>query len=186
MDSLIEKAQRGDTRAFEKLVKKYDRQILSLAYQISQNIQDAEDIYQEVFMRAFKNIKSFNKKSTFFTWLYRIAINCSITYCNTRQRRYHPSLDEEKDEFSWEPSDTMLTPDKSALNQELKEKIKRGVNTLPPMQKMTFILRFYHQLKIKEIARLTNKAEGTIKNYLFRATRNMQKKLSPYMESEVI
>ncbi|MFO7891480.1 MAG: sigma-70 family RNA polymerase sigma factor [bacterium] len=186
MNGLIEKAQKGDTRAFEKLVKKYDRQILSLAYQISGNTQDAEDIYQEVFMRAFKSITSFNQKSSFFTWLYRIAVNCSLTYCNRRKSKAHMPLEDEENDFSWQPVDDLPTPDKTVLNQELKEKIKRGVNTLSPMQKTTFILRFYHQLKIREIAQVTDKAEGTIKNYLFRATRNMQKKLSPYVESEVI
>ena len=186
MDRLIEKAQKGDTRAFEKLVKKYDRQILSLAYQISGNTQDAEDIYQEVFMRAYKGLTSFNQQSSFFTWLYRIAINCSITYCNKKNRRSHMSLEDEEKDFSWEPVDDMPTPEKITLNHELNEKIKRGVNALPPMQKTTFILRFYHQLKIKEIAQVTDKAEGTIKNYLFRASRNMQKKLSSYVVSEVI
>jgi len=186
MESLIEKAQQGDTQAFEKLVKKYDRQVLSLAYQISGNTQDAEDIYQEVFMRAFKGLSSFNKKSSFFTWLYRIAVNCSLTYCNKRSKRSHVPLENEGKDFSWEAIDNMPTPDKAVVNQELKGKIKRGVDNLSPMQKTTFILRFYHQLKIKEIAQITDKAEGTIKNYLFRATRNMQKKLSPYVESEVI
>jgi len=95
-------------------------------------------------------------------------------------------LEDEKNDFYWEAIDDMPTPDKTTLNQELKEKIKRGVNALPPMQKTTFILRFYHQFKIKEIAEITDNAEGTIKNYLFRATRNMRKKLYPYLESEVI
>lgn len=186
MNGLIEKAQKGDTRAFEKLVKKYDRQILSLAYQISGNLQDAEDIYQEVFMRAFTNMKSFNQKSSFFTWLYRIAINCSLTYCDKRKRKSHLPLEDKENDFSWQPVDDKPTPEKITLDQELKEKIKRGVNALPPMQRTTFILRFYHQLKIKEIAQVTDKAEGTIKNYLFRASRNMQKKLSSYVVSEVI
>lgn len=186
MESLIVKAQQGDTRAFEKLVKKYDRQVLSLACQISGNTQDAEDIYQEVFMRAYKGLSSFNKKSSFFTWLYRIAVNCSLSYCDQRKRKSHMPLENEEKDFTWEAVDDMPTPDKAVVNQELKGKIKRGVDTLSPMQKTTFILRFYHQLKIKEIAQITDKAEGTIKNYLFRATRNMQKKLSPYVESEVI
>ena len=108
MDSIIEKAQAGSIRAFEKLVRKYDRQILSLAYQFSQNTEDAEDICQEVFMQAFKNIKSFNRRSSFFTWLYRIAVNYSLTYCSTRKHSDHQSLNEGEDGFVYEPVDFRL------------------------------------------------------------------------------
>lgn len=185
MNKLIQRAQEGDTKAFEELVRKYDRQVFSLAFQISRNYQDAEDIYQEVFIKVFKNIGSFNFKSTFFTWLYRITVNCALSFYKKRKNKNHISLEERGDNFLKETADISSTPEKTALDNELKEKIRESVDLLPQKQRTAFILRFYHQLKIKEIAMVTGCAEGTIKNYLFRAAGKMKVSLSSYIENEV-
>ena len=87
--ALVQRAQEGDAEAFERLVHQYDRRVLTLAYQLVGNTQDAEDVYQEAFMRAYDKIGKFRFESDFYTWLYRIVVNCAISYRKKRNRQLH-------------------------------------------------------------------------------------------------
>ncbi|MDZ7271599.1 MAG: sigma-70 family RNA polymerase sigma factor, partial [candidate division KSB1 bacterium] len=86
---LIRRAQQGDSQAFDQLVRRHDRQVLSLAYDLTGNIEDAKDIYQEVFLRTYRRIQSFRFESAFSTWLYRITLNCALSF---RRRRMQEDL----------------------------------------------------------------------------------------------
>ena len=183
MEPLIKKAQKGDTQAFEELVKKYDSRVLSIAYQIAGNQQDAEDIYQETFIKVFRGIDSFRSDSSFYTWLYRIAVNCSLSYCKKKKRNTHVPLDNGENDFFWKAVDSGLGPEGQITNKELRRKIEEGVDKLPPMQKAVFVLKYFHGQKIKEISWITDCAEGTVKNYLFRARETVKQDISSYIRN---
>jgi len=183
---LVLQAQEGNLWAFEKLVCKYDQRVLGLAYQLLGNHQDAEDIYQEVFMRVHHNIKKFRFQSDFYTWLYRIVVNCAISYRKKRNRQRHLSIEETGERESglqWTPTDPGIHPDAVVNNLELRQMIAMELNGLPLMQRVVFTLRFFQDFKIKEIAQIIGCSEGTVKNYLFRSTQKMRKGLSPYVNS---
>lgn len=183
---LIYKAQQGNTQAFEKLIKQYDRRVLALAYQLVGNTQDAEDVYQEVFMKVYKNIQRFRFESDFYTWLYRIAVNCAITYRKKRNRHIHAHIGEagnQENGKTYTPSDSAPGPEKKLMNHEIKQQIEMNLDRLPLMQRVVFTLRFLQDFRIKEIANIINCSEGTVKNYIFRSTQKMRKHLTPYLQS---
>ena len=183
---LVLQAQEGNLWAFEKLVCRYDQRVLGLAYQLLGNHQDAEDVYQEVFMRVHHNIKKFRFQSDFYTWLYRIVVNCAISYRKKRNRQRHLSIEEtgeRENGWQWTPTDPEIHPDAVVNNLELRQMIAMELNGLPLMQRVVFTLRFFQDFKIKEIAQIIGCSEGTVKNYLFRSTQKMRKGLSPYVNS---
>jgi RNA polymerase sigma-70 factor (ECF subfamily) len=183
---LIEQAQAGNRWAFERIVSQYERKVLSLAYQLVGNTQDAEDIYQEAFMRVYRNIGKFRFQSDFYTWLYRIVVNCAISYRKKRTRHLHRSIDEAAEKESrwhWTPTDDKPGPDRLVMNAEITEKIDATLHSLSLMQRTVFVLRFFQDFKIKEIASIIGCSEGTVKNYLFRGTQKMRKNLSAYVKA---
>lgn len=181
---LINLAQKGDMRAFEQLIYKYDRIVLNIAYSYRADQEDAKDIYQEVFMRVFRSLKNFQFKSEFSTWLYRIAANVCINYKNDRYRNLKDSIDKniyEDSQDSVSFADTIQgyeRSDRSLLNSELKDYLNQALDQLPAQQKMAFTLKFYDELKIKDISEIMNCAEGTIKRYIFNATNKVKEYLS--------
>jgi len=183
---LVLQAQEGNRWAFEKLVHKYDKRVLALAFQLVGNKQDAEDIYQEAFMRVYHKINRFRFESDFYTWLYRIVVNCAISYRKKRNRHRHQSIEQTgARENGWQciPADPGASPDTLVSNVELIEQIQSNLETLPLMQRVVFILRFFQDFKIKDIAEIIGCSEGTVKNYLFRSTQKMRRNLSPYVKT---
>lgn len=182
--AIIREAQRGNVVAFESLVKNYDRQVLQLAYNMVNNTQDAEDIYQEVFVRVYKSLHRFEFKSEFSTWLHRVVVNYCINYQKKRGRLKAYSIDGDipNGDENWKM--TIKTeehnPEKSLLNVELSKEIDAALDQLSPKQKTVFVLRHYHGQKLREIAKILKCSEGTVKNYLFRATQKMQRLLQEY------
>lgn len=175
---IIKQAQNGSIRAFEHLVKQYDRSVISLAYSYVRSNEDVKDIYQEVFMRVYKSLTSFNFESKFSTWLYRITANVCLTHRSRRQIHNHALLDSvvEPDKSSDAMTDN-YTPDKQLMDSEIPKHVEKAMNILSPNQKMVFLLRFIKGYKIREIGEVMNISEGTVKNYLFTATERMRDKL---------
>lgn len=183
---LIHRAQEGSRMAFEQLVQKYDRKIIAVALQLVGNTEDAEDIVQDVFMRVYKNIHHFRFESDFYTWLYRIVVNCAISYRRKRSRHMHRSIEEAAESFvgrTWTPASTGPGPDSQALGKELKEQIDSALDDLSLMQRIVIVLKYFHDFKIREIAVIIGCSEGTVKNYLFRGTQKMKRGLASYTES---
>lgn len=187
-NQLILKAQQGDTNAFEQLVYRYDKHVLGIAASFRNNEEDAKDIYQEVFLRAFRGIKNFRFQSEFSTWLYRIATNVCLTFSNKKKKYVHTSIDEEfegEDSETFKLSDTIAGDsfsDSQTFNNELNEYVLKAVETLSPKLKMVFTLKHIHDYKIKEIAVMMNCAEGTIKGYLFAATQKLRIQLKHLLD----
>jgi RNA polymerase sigma-70 factor (ECF subfamily) len=186
-NQLILKAQNGDNVAFEQLVMKYDRHVLNIAYSYRNNRDDADDIYQEVFLRVHKGLKNFQARSKFSTWLYRITVNVCIEFKRKENVRRHESLnrtaDDEENTISYETTiDSGLRTDKNILDSEMNNLIQTEVDKLPKQLKMAFTLKYYQGLKIKEISKMMNCTEGTIKSYLFTSSRKLREKLKPILE----
>ena len=164
---LIKKAQKGDKRAFQELVKLHDSQVFSLIMRYTNDKDVAHDIYQEVFMNVYKNIGSFSFKSEFFTWLYRITVNTSLSFIKKEKRHRHSDEEIESTlEYSYSQDDSMFMYD--LINEAHK---------LPEKQKMVFFLRFQNDLKINEIADIMNVDPGTVKGYLSRSIKKIKTSL---------
>ncbi|MDP6790048.1 MAG: RNA polymerase sigma factor [Candidatus Marinimicrobia bacterium] len=171
---LIINAQAGNAESFHQLVALHDDRIMALAFQLSKNQSDAEDIYQDVFVKAWKNIKSFRMESEFFTWLYRITVNTFLTHQKKLSRM--KIQDSEYDPLDWVPSSS----DERTSSDEVNSAVQIAVKSLPEKQQTVFILKHMQNLKIREIANIMEITEGTVKKYLFRAMEKMRKELKEY------
>ncbi len=171
--ALIRSAQGGDQRAFHDLVAIYDARIMALALQILQNKEDAEDIYQEVFLKAWRSIASFAFKSDFYTWLYRITANTCFSYRSGKQRHHLENIALEEGYHD-------VYTDKNRDRSDQQEQMLLAVDALPTKQKTVFVLRHYQGHKIKDIATLLGCTSGTVKRYLHRATLKLRKELAAY------
>lgn len=182
---LIIQAQKGNQNAFEELVYRYDRSVLSIALKYSNNEDDAKDLYQEVFIRVYRSIKGFRFQSEFSTWLFRITTNVCLTYKSRSKEHLRVSIDKDIDDEENEIRETTelvydgLSPEEISSGADIGEVVNAAVESLSPKQKMTFVLKHYEGYKIREIAEMLNCKEGTVKKYLFDATKNLRKKLSP-------
>ena len=185
---LIKQAQKGDALAFEQLIYQYDRQVLNIALSFRYDEEDAKDIYQEVFLRVYNGLKNFKFKSEFSTWLFRITTNVCITYKEKKERHTHDSLDREvsREEDETRTLSDMIQGDDSAddlaVNSEHAEYIQSALNILPPQQRMAFTLKYFDGYKIKEISKMMQCKEGTIKRYIFNATEKMRDRLKGVFE----
>ncbi len=181
--AIIKEAQRGNLMAFETLVKRYDRQVLQLTRSIVHHVEDAEDIYQEVFVRVFRNLRKFHFRSEFSTWLYRVVVNHCLNFKKRSGRKRTFSLENESSSGeNWQTTikGTGKNPEQSMLNTELGDQIDQAIDQLSDRQRVVFELRHYHGHKLKEIAEIMGCSEGTVKNYLFRATQKLQQLLIEY------
>ena len=187
VDSLIRAAQRGDQDAFEQLVRAYDQSVLRLAMNLLRSPEDARDVYQEAFLRVYKNLDSFRFDCSFHTWLYRIVTNICLDQLRKRKvRKEEPSVVE----TSEGPVDRMDTfeeegpnadPERSMWNRELKHRIEGALAELTPRERMVFELRHYQGLRLRNIGEMLGTTEEAAKNCLFRATQKMRSVLGDFL-----
>jgi len=179
---LVRKAKSGDRRAFGKLVDKYHYKILYLAFDLVGNYEDAKDLAQEVFIRAFEKLHQFQERSHFSTWLYRIAVNLSVDVHRRRQRNPHQSLEKSIDEIhrtaSAEESVVTTSPEISIESDAMKAQIDGALEKLSRKQRTAIVLRYFHQKSSKEIAEIMGINENTVRIHIFRAIRNLKQHLS--------
>jgi RNA polymerase sigma-70 factor (ECF subfamily) len=175
---LIQRAKLGDMGAFEELVFRYDRQVLTIAARYVQSAEDAKDIYQEVFLRVFRSLPRFQLRSQFSTWLFRITTNVCLSHRTKRKRHVHTSLNQDsEDEHGGIQADTIIgtsATDEHVENSDTALHVAQAVETLSPKQKLVFTMKYYDEYKIREIAEMTGLNEGTVKRYLFAATRKVR------------
>ncbi|MCD6508652.1 sigma-70 family RNA polymerase sigma factor [Candidatus Poribacteria bacterium] len=184
---LVKRFQEGDFEAFNELVRRYRKRVYEIAYNFTHNPDDALDLTQEIFLRAFKSLGTFRHKSSFYTWLYSISRNYCIDYTR-RKKRYHEmeineNLPHKGENYLYSGS-RISSPDDKVEREELRRKIEEAIDSLPDMQRQVFILRHYEGLSLKEIAGVLNRSIGTVKANLFHATRKLREILSPYVRGE--
>jgi RNA polymerase sigma-70 factor, ECF subfamily len=181
--ALVRKAQEGDRLAFEELVRRYDREVLRLALNLVHRSEDARDIYQESFLKVYRNLHRFRFECSFYTWLYRITTNVALDFL--RRRTSHkedqaPVLPDEpessaRDFFDRQPElRAAANPERSVLGQELGEKIQEAMKTLSARERTVFELKHHQGLRLRAIGDLLGTSEETVKNSLFRATRKLR------------
>ena len=182
---LVRNAQAGDRLAFEELVHRYDREVLRLALNLVHRSEDARDIYQESFMRVYKNLHRFRFECSFYTWLYRIVTNVALDHLRRRTSRREdqaPVPDEAeggtRDFFDRQPEvRAAANPERSLLGQELGQHISAALKRLSPRERMVFEMKHYQGLKLRAIGDMLGTSEETVKNSLFRATRKLRASL---------
>ncbi|MEW6008009.1 MAG: sigma-70 family RNA polymerase sigma factor [bacterium] len=163
---LVERYIKGEKGAMEGLIIKYQKQVYSIAFRMLNNIEDAKDMVQETFLRAIKGIKSFNKKASFKTWLYRIAINTSLNHLKERRHK-DIGLNEEIAESK---NDTLS----EIIEDERWKYIKSSLERLPERQRLALILRLYEGLSCKEAAEAMKCSEGALKAHYHQAIRKIR------------
>jgi len=184
---LIRKAQRGNVAAFEELVRQYENKVMSIILSMLNDVEDARDVYQDVFLKVFLTIKKFRFQSKFYTWLFRVAVNTSINFRKKRTSQQSKSLvdyqEENKQYVEDIIQDNTENPERRLLNVELSNNIRQSIDRLSPKQRTVFILRHYHDYKLSEIAEIMDCANGTVKNYLFRSVQKLKKDLKEFRQN---
>ena len=183
---LIRAAQRGDRAAFESLVRQYDQAVLRLALHLTSSEADAQDIYQEAFLKAYRHIGSFRFECSFYTWIYRIVTNLCLDHLRKRQTRREDApvikgADGEEVDLLDRVSDDRsgANPERDLMRRELGSKISQALTRLTPRERMVFELKHYQGLRLRTIGEMLNTTEETAKNTLFRATQKLRSVLAP-------
>ncbi len=180
---LIAQSKAGNIAAFEQLIFRYDKDVLTIAARYTQSSDDAKDIYQETFIRVLKGLPKFQQKSEFATWVFRIATNVCLTHKEKKKRMSYVSLDEEMDDRAHkEYAVSNESADSLAYGRDIASRIDDALYDLSPQQRLVFTLRHYQDYKLKDIAVMLECAEGTVKKYLFEATQKMRTHLRDLYE----
>jgi len=186
-DSLIRAAQNGDHGAFEQLVRAYDQSVLRLAMNLLRSPEDARDVYQEAFLRVFRNLGGFRFDCSFHTWLYRIVTNICLDHLRKRKvRKEEPAVVETAEGpldrmDSFEDAAARANPERSMWNWQLRERIEGALHGPTPRERMVFELRHYQGLRLRNIGEMLGTTEEAAKNCLFRATRKMRSELGDFL-----
>ena len=177
----VAKARRGDEDAFRLLVERHSRSIYRLAYRMTGRPEDAEDVVQEAFVRAYKQMDRFEARSNFGTWLYRIAFNCAVDYTRTRHHRDRPeSLDILERRA---PETTVPAADDLVFATEIDGSIQRALLELSAQERAAFLMRHYQGCTIEEICQALDLKTNAAKHAVFRAVRKMRTALEPIVAS---
>lgn len=184
--AIVQRVQAGNVGAFDQLVQKYREHIFSVIYNMTSNREDASDLTQETFIKAFQAIARFKGKSSFFTWIYRIAINTTMTFLKKRNRRRFISYEKIAEEVSTTEIFERLTAknrsEKGALVSELQEKLNDSLQKLSPKHRTVVILHEIEGLEHSEIAEITKVSVGTVRSRLHYAKQQLQSYLQDYID----
>jgi RNA polymerase sigma-70 factor (ECF subfamily) len=187
VEALIRAAQRGDADAFEQLVRAYDQSVLRLAMNLLRSPEDARDVYQEAFLRVYRNLHAFRFDCSFHTWLYRIVTNICLDQLRKRKVRKEESAVVETADGpidrmdSFEEEGVDANPERTMWNRQLRGKIESAIDDLTPRERMVFELRHYQGLRLRAIGEMLGTSEEAAKNCLFRATQKMRSVLGEFV-----
>src|SRR5712672_4610069 len=186
--ALIERAQAGDREAFEALVHRYDRDVLRIALNILHRPEDARDVYQESFLKIYKNLHRFRFECSFYTWIYRIVTNVCLDQLRRRSSRPEDQAPELAQQAHGENSagdffdrqqeqGAASNPERRLMGKEIGRRISTALEQLTPRERMVFEMKHYQGLKLRAIGEVLGTTEETVKNSLFRATRKLRLQL---------
>ena len=185
--ALVAEAQTGSRAAFEELVRRYDRDVLRLALNLMKRPEDARDVYQEAFLKVYRNLHRFRFECSFYTWLYRIVTNVCLDQLRRRQAR----PEDQAPEVSGARHDEGITdfferqrehrptldPERRLVGKEIQARITAAMERLSPRERIVFEMKHYHGLRLRAIGEALGTTEETVKNSLFRATRKLRSQL---------
>jgi len=177
-------AEPGDAarpqEAFRDLVEKHGRMVFRVAYRMTGNESDAEDVVQETFLRAYRNLDRYDSRASFATWIFRIAANCSIDVLRARKRR--PDRAWGPDGAGEELVSSLPSPDTTARASEIGRHVSRALDDLTPQERVAFVLRHFEGRTIREIARSLGIRSNAAKQTVFRAVQKLRRRLEPLRE----
>jgi RNA polymerase sigma factor RpoE len=183
---LVRRAQAGDFSAFDLLIQKYQERVYNTIYHMTSNHEDANDLTQEAFIKAYKAINSFKGDSSFFTWIYRIAVNKTINFLKTRKNRIHLSLNDLDFNAEHDPEIVAFvsenTPRRDLNLSELQEKLNEAMQKLSDTHRLVVTLHDVQGLSHEEISRIMDCNTGTVRSRLFYARQQLQGFLSDYLK----
>src|ERR1700681_3718640 len=178
---LVREAQRGNRAAFEELVRHYDQAVLRLAMHLTGSEHEAQDIYQEAFLKAYKSVGHFRFECSFYTWIYRIVTNLCMDHLRKRQvRKEDAAVAVDAQGESYDVLEQVAdrraasNPEHDLISRELGNKIGAALAQLSPRERMVFELKHYHGLKLRTVGEILHTTEETAKNTLFRATQKLR------------
>jgi RNA polymerase sigma-70 factor (ECF subfamily) len=185
--ALIRAAQGGDQAAFEELVRAYDHSVLRLAMNLLRSPEDARDVYQETFLRVYRNLNQFRFDCSFHTWVYRIATNLCLDQLRKKKvRKEEPTVlvakDGTIDRLDVVPEDRADSdPQRRLMSQQIRKRVKEALAGLTPRERIVFELRHYEGLRLRNIGEILGTSEEAAKNCLFRATQKMRTALGDFV-----
>jgi len=178
---LVREAQRGNRAAFEELVRHYDHAVLRLAMHLTGSESDAQDVYQDAFLKAYKSIGNFRFECSFYTWIYRIVTNLCLDHLRKKTVRKEDApvaKDAEGEQFDLldqvPDGRAGANPERDLMRRELGSRINKALERLTPRERMVFELKHYQGLKLRTVGEILNTTEETAKNTLFRATQKLR------------
>ena len=173
---VIQRVLAGETAAFDGLVRQYQQEIYRLTYRMTRNAEDAKDLAQDTFVRAYRSLGTFRGQSRFSTWLYRIAVNLCLNHLELSARQDPAEVDERLPDARADSLSVLLVDERDRALAE-------AIETLPPQQKATLTLRVQQGLGHREIAEILECSEGTAKANYFHAVRALQRKLAAFRDA---
>ena len=183
---LVKRARKGDLAAYDDLVRRYQERIYATVYHMTSNHEDANDLAQEAFIKAFQALKSFKGGSSFYTWVYRIAVNKTINFLKQRKNRSQMSLDDLDFNAEHDPDLVALISDKTPRREvalaELQEKLNAAMQKLSEPHRLAVTLHDVQGLSHEEIAKIMECNVGTVRSRLFYARQQLQAILSDYLK----
>jgi RNA polymerase sigma-70 factor (ECF subfamily) len=180
-------ARDGDSEAFRLLVERHGRAVFRLAHRMTGSASDAEDVVQETFLKAYKQLGRFESRANFSTWLHRIAVNCSIDLIRSRPHRETGHDTEDLEHFgavSDAHDAAQRTPERLMLSTEVHERVTAAMSGLSQMERAAFVLRHFEGQSIEEISRALGLKANATKHSIFRAVRKMRVALEPLILSD--
>lgn len=180
----VSRAKGGDADAFRQLVEGHSRAVFRVAYRMTGNEHDADDVVQEVFLRAYRQIDSFEERANFSTWVHRIAVNCSLDLLRSRGRHEkHYVRDTEDGEMTLSAQSSDPQPDRLLLSSELQKHVTAALERLTGAERTAFVLRHFEGMPVEEIAKALGIQGNAAKHTIFRAVRKLRESLEPFVRS---
>ena len=177
--AVLARARQGDSEAFRSLVERHSRSVFHLAYRMTGNEQDAEDVVQESFLRAYKQLGRFESRANFGTWLYRIVANCSVDLMRSKQARHDQTRGDSLDEVADLPAADLPGPERLARSAEIDRRVRGALAGLSPLERAAFTLRHYEGRSIDEISKTLGLGTSAAKHSVFRAVKKLRVVLEP-------
>jgi|TARA_B110000914_G_scaffold225447_1_gene246185 RNA polymerase sigma-70 factor (ECF subfamily) len=184
--ALVRRARRGDYRAFDLLVIKYQSRVVSVAFKYVKEIQLAEDISQEAFIKAYRALDSFREESAFYTWIYRITANTAMNYLTSKTRRNESNFtDLVKDENLQFEIPSADTPEEILMADDLRKIISKALTTLPEETRTALSLREFEGFNYEEISKIMNCPVGTVRSRIFRGREALEEIIKPFLKDNM-
>ena len=183
--AVLARARQGDGDAFRALVEQHSRSVFRLAFRMTGNEQDAEDVVQESFLRAYRQLGRFESRANFGTWLYRIVSNCCVDLMRSKQARHDQVRGDSLDDGAMElPAVDAPGPERQAQSAEIERRVQRALRELSPLERAAFTLRHYEGRSIDEISATLGLGTSAAKHSVFRAVKKLRLALAPLRSQE--